>query len=185
MAFKTFVAGDVLTAADVNTYLAKQAVIVCTAATRPSSPVEGMVIYQTDNDALLVYTGTLWQELTSVISNVAAGSWTPSATFTDAGPSIVLPAGRWCVEAKGNFDHSTAAVQAYEARLWDSTNSVQLDVAQINTGDVNGRAPWSLFGTSDRTTATTVKIQAVTSVVGGAQLIANMKLWARPVSSIR
>jgi hypothetical protein len=56
VAFKTFVAGAVLTASDVNTYLAKQAVIVCTSTTRPTSPPEGMVIYETDTDALLVYT---------------------------------------------------------------------------------------------------------------------------------
>lgn len=60
MAFKTFVAGDVLTAAEVNTYLAKQAVIVCTAATRPSSPVEGMTIYETDTNRSLVYDGSNW-----------------------------------------------------------------------------------------------------------------------------
>lgn len=56
MAFKTFTAGAVLTASDVNTYLAKQAVIVCTSTTRPSSPPEGMVIYETDTDKVLTYT---------------------------------------------------------------------------------------------------------------------------------
>lgn len=60
MAFKTFTAGSVLTAAEVNDYLMKQAVIVCTAATRPSSPVEGMVIYETDTDRFLAYSGTAW-----------------------------------------------------------------------------------------------------------------------------
>lgn len=56
MAFKTFTAGAVLTASDVNTYLAKQAVVVCTSTTRPSSPPEGMVIYETDTDKVLTYT---------------------------------------------------------------------------------------------------------------------------------
>lgn len=60
MAFKTFVAGDVLTASEVNTYLAKQAVIVCTSGTRPSAPVEGMVIYETDTDKLSAYDGSGW-----------------------------------------------------------------------------------------------------------------------------
>lgn len=61
MAFKTFNAGDVLTAADVNTYLAKQAVIVCTSGGRPGSPVEGMTIAETDTDRILTYDGTTWQ----------------------------------------------------------------------------------------------------------------------------
>lgn len=63
MPFKTFVAGSVLTASDVNTYLAKQSVIVCTSTTRPSSPPEGMAVYETDTDKLLIYTTatTGWQ----------------------------------------------------------------------------------------------------------------------------
>ncbi|MEU4589990.1 hypothetical protein [Micromonospora aurantiaca (nom. illeg.)] len=60
MAFKTFSAGDVLTASDVNTYLMKQVVIVCTSGTRPSSPVEGMTIYETDTDVLRVHNGSNW-----------------------------------------------------------------------------------------------------------------------------
>ena len=62
MAFKTFTAGAVLTASDVNTYLAKQAVIVCTSSTRPASPPEGMTIYETDTDKMLTYvsSGTGW-----------------------------------------------------------------------------------------------------------------------------
>jgi hypothetical protein len=56
VSFKTFTAGAVLTASDVNTYLAKQAVVVCTSGGRPSSPPEGMVIYETDTDKLLTYT---------------------------------------------------------------------------------------------------------------------------------
>ena len=63
MAFKTFADGVALPASDLNTYLMKQAVIVCTAGTRPASPIEGMTIYETDTDKLLIYTTatTLWQ----------------------------------------------------------------------------------------------------------------------------
>lgn len=61
MAFKTFVDGAVLTASDVNTYLMKQTVIVCTSGTRPSSPVSGMTIYETDTNQLAIYTGAAWE----------------------------------------------------------------------------------------------------------------------------
>ena len=55
--FKTFVAGDVLTASELNAYLMKQAVIVCdSSADYPSSPVEGMTVYDKALDSLLVYT---------------------------------------------------------------------------------------------------------------------------------
>lgn len=70
MAFKTFIAGEVLTASDVNTYLAKQAVIVCTSGTRPSSPTEGMTVFETDTDKLLAYDGSNW----SLPDNVAGGT---------------------------------------------------------------------------------------------------------------
>lgn len=69
MPFKTFVAGETLTSSDVNTYLAKQAVIVCTSGTRPGAPVEGMCIYETDTDRLLSYDGTTW----TLPKNVAGG----------------------------------------------------------------------------------------------------------------
>lgn len=84
MAFKTFTAGAVLTASDVNTYLAKQAVIVCTSTTRPSSPPEGMVIYETDTDKMLTYTtattgwvppwNTPWGRIGSASSAAATSS---------------------------------------------------------------------------------------------------------------
>ena len=60
MAFKTFAPG-VLTSSDVNTFLMRQSVITCTAATRPASPNEGMTIYQTDTDQTLTYSGTAWE----------------------------------------------------------------------------------------------------------------------------
>ena len=44
--FKTFTAGSVLTASEVNTYLAKQAVINCDSSSDyPSAPVVGMTVY--------------------------------------------------------------------------------------------------------------------------------------------
>lgn len=61
MGFKTFTDGSVLSAADVNNYLMKQAVIVCTSGTRPASPTEGMEIYETDTNRGLAYDGAAWK----------------------------------------------------------------------------------------------------------------------------
>lgn len=55
MAFKTFTS-TTFSSSDVNTYLMKQANIVCTSGTRPASPNEGMTIYETDTDRQLIYT---------------------------------------------------------------------------------------------------------------------------------
>jgi hypothetical protein len=69
MAFKTFAPG-VLTSSDVNTFLMRQSVITCTAATRPASPNEGMTIYETDTDLYRVYSGTAWEVVQGY------GAWT-------------------------------------------------------------------------------------------------------------
>lgn len=52
---KTFTSGTVLTAADVNGYLMKQAVVTCTSSTRPSSPTDGQPIWETDTKLIRVW----------------------------------------------------------------------------------------------------------------------------------
>lgn len=89
MAFKTFVALDPFLASEANTYLMKQAVIVCTSGTRPGSPVEGMVIYETDTDRILVYNGAAWVTITPVSDLVATAQTTTSTSYAalaTAGP---------------------------------------------------------------------------------------------------
>lgn len=70
--FLTFTDGQVLTAAQVNGYLMKQAVMYfATAAARSSaitSPEEGMVTYRADADVLEFYNGTTWIGLTDLTS---------------------------------------------------------------------------------------------------------------------
>jgi hypothetical protein len=65
--FRTFVDGDVLTAAQVNTYLMEQAVMVFATATARTTalptPSEGMVSYLADTNVLEVYTGAAWVSL--------------------------------------------------------------------------------------------------------------------------
>jgi hypothetical protein len=77
MAYKVFTNGSILADSDLNTYLMKQTVIVCTSGTRPGSPVEGMVVYETDTDRLSTYTGAAWQ--TAVAT---APTWTAITGWT-------------------------------------------------------------------------------------------------------
>lgn len=62
--FRTFVDGDVLSAAQVNTYLMEQAVMVFADAsartTALPTPSEGMVTYLADTNVLEVYDGSSW-----------------------------------------------------------------------------------------------------------------------------
>lgn len=85
MAFKGFADGDVLTAAEVNTYLMFQTVIVCTSGTRPSSPPEGMVVYETDTDLIRVWTGSAWGLL---LDATGWTSYTPTWTALSTNPVL-------------------------------------------------------------------------------------------------
>jgi hypothetical protein len=71
---KTFTAGDILTAAQVQGYLQDQAIMVFagTAArgTAIASPSEGMFSYQTDTNSLTFYDGAVW----SVYGIVSGGT---------------------------------------------------------------------------------------------------------------
>jgi hypothetical protein len=67
--FKDFVAGDVLTATQVDTYLMQQTIMVFpgTAArgSAITSPSEGMFTYLTDTNALQYYDGAAWEAFSS------------------------------------------------------------------------------------------------------------------------
>lgn len=64
---------------------------VCTSSTRPSTPADGMVIYETDTQLLYVYNGTLasWIQLGSAVAANTFGAWT---TFTATLVQGVTPA---------------------------------------------------------------------------------------------
>jgi hypothetical protein len=71
MPFKTFVAGEILTASDVNTFLGAQAISVFADATARdaaiTSPVEGQFAFRTDDDVLEYWDGSAWEEYVSSI----------------------------------------------------------------------------------------------------------------------
>jgi len=62
--YRTFSAGEVLTAANVQTYLMDQAIPVFASATARdaaiTSPSEGQHCFLSDTDALQYYTGSAW-----------------------------------------------------------------------------------------------------------------------------
>jgi len=74
------VTGEVVTAANVNSFLMNQAVIQTTSGARPASPPAGMMIYQTDTNTFAVY-GTTWCEITPYQTTVATSETTTSASF--------------------------------------------------------------------------------------------------------
>jgi hypothetical protein len=72
--FKTFVTGDVLTAADTNGYLMQGVWVFASAAARDAavtSPQEGNTCYLKDTDNIMVYSGSAW--VTKSASGGASG----------------------------------------------------------------------------------------------------------------
>ena len=64
MGYKLWAPEELLTSTDLNAYLMKQSIISCTSVTRPASPQDGMVIYETDTRRFLSYHSTLTTWLT-------------------------------------------------------------------------------------------------------------------------
>lgn len=115
MAFKTFVALDPLPASDLNTYLMKQAVIVCTSGTRPSSPVTGMLIFETDTKRFLVYGSSAWCTISPVHAWVATAQSTTSPSYTDlatAGPAV------------SSVQTGASALVAHGANMYQTTGGI-------------------------------------------------------------
>jgi len=102
MAYKTFTAGTLATASDVNTYLMKQSVMVFADATARNAaltaPTEGMVTYQEAANHLTVYTGTEWvpfdvagwNTYTPTFTNVTVGNGTLVARYIQLGKAVHL-----------------------------------------------------------------------------------------------
>lgn len=144
MAFKTFTAGAVLTASDVNTYLAKQAVVVCTSTTRPSSPPEGMTIYETDTDKLLSYTTSTtgwvppwnmpWGTLAAVSTTTATTSIGTSLTLLGGLTSTLTPTAnrRLKISWLANMSTADTAARAKAVALTDGSGT-QLQSWYVST----------------------------------------------------
>tara|TARA_R110000787_G_scaffold4258_13_gene16573 strand:- start:2738 stop:3379 length:642 start_codon:yes stop_codon:yes gene_type:complete len=79
LGFKTFVSGDVLTAADTNGYLMQGVLVFATTTARDAaitSPQEGQFAFTKDADSLFYYDGSSWvaSSLAADITGVTAGT---------------------------------------------------------------------------------------------------------------
>ena len=81
---------------------------VCTSSTRPASPFDGQVVYETDTNLVKAYNGSAW-ETVNPISNVASAQVltsqsTSSTSYTDlatAGPAVTLTTGTTAIVLVG------------------------------------------------------------------------------------
>jgi hypothetical protein len=100
---KVFTAGEVLAAADVNSFLMDQTVMTFAGTAARGSAigtaVEGMVTYLNDSDALQIHNGTAfvpavsigaWISYTPTTSNLTLGNGTITAKYNVVGKTIFL-----------------------------------------------------------------------------------------------
>lgn len=88
--YKTFTAGNILRASEVNTYLMQQSVMRFTTTSAADTALgankaEGMVIYATSNDTLYAYNGAAWIPFATALGSGTGymGAWTGyTPTFT-------------------------------------------------------------------------------------------------------
>lgn len=211
MAYKVFAPLEVLDAAEVNDYLMKQAVIVCTSGTRPSSPPEGMTIYETDTDSYRVWNGAAWRrtggadwetaghgflsEGTTVGSitstSPAAGSPVCGATF------VSPPSGGVYITVSGRIiqtSNTNEVLLGFEVRSGGSigAGTVQVSASSaraltcgraINSGAaaVINASRRYKINTGTLTAGSTFNVQTMHWVTGGTGTVEHREILVEPV----
>ena len=166
MPFKTWSPGDVLTAADVNAYLMRQTKAVCTSGSRPSSPVTGQEIFETDTKQTNRWDGTAWRLwppvpvqfdestiFTFTNTTYAAGATQCSGTF------VAGPAGVAVVTAQSNLQAAAGGygLVSFEIRT-GTTSSDPLFLAAVDN---------NAFGVQDIYNNQAGMTTVVTGMTGG------------------
>jgi len=117
--FKDFVAGDVLTAAQVDTYLMQQSIMnfagTAARASAISSPAEGYITYLQDTDQLSYYDGSNWitapgarplliapEERVNVTASTATGTVTINSATDSVTYFTANAAANFTVNLRGN-----------------------------------------------------------------------------------
>lgn len=140
--YKLFNTGDVLTAAQVNTYLNEQTVMVFASSAARTSALsgvlaEGMMSYLQDTNAVEVYDGSNW------VSVGSSGDITGITTGTDSGLSGGVTSGTATLRLKLEFDAETGTTYTLVAG-----NLNQL-VTLNNASSITLTVPPSVFSAGD------------------------------------
>ena len=131
--YKLFNTGDVLTAAQVNTYLQEQTVMVFASSAARTSALsgvlaEGMVSYLQDTNAVEVYNGSAWVGVSGAgdVTEVQAGTGISVASGTGPIP-VVTNTMATAVDAKGDLIVGTGA-DTFARLAVSATNGHSLQV---------------------------------------------------------
>lgn len=102
--YTLLVTGDVPSASGYFNPLLQQSIIPCTSGTRPSSPPDGMMVWETDTERYVSWNASLaaWVPLAQMLT----GTYTPTLTAVTTNPTLgsgglasgryTLFGGKWC-----------------------------------------------------------------------------------------
>jgi len=150
--YKLFATGDVLTAAQVNTYLMQQTVMVFASSAARTSALsgvlaEGMVSYLQDTNSLEVYDGAAWIGATGDITALTAGTGISITSATGPIPTVAID--------------STVATLTGSQTLTNKTLTTPIIATISNTGTLT--LPTSTDTLVGRATSDTLTNKTLTS----------------------
>lgn len=177
-----FTVGQVLTSTRMNQMRNNDNIghRVCTSATRPSSPDEGAMIYETDTDKVYVWSGSAWVEVPLANAGAIAHSLMPSGS--------VIQVGRygWTNETSVNGSGSgwvtaTNSSYSFTPRFSTSTILIQFEWAMAPYHPGNTYAGMSCRGLWG---GNVVTVQGQSHEVYVATVGSSADLYSRTVKSI-
>lgn len=192
--YTLLVTGDVPGASSYFNPLLQQSIVPCTSGTRPSSPPDGMTIYETDTQAHAYYNGTTtsWRyrntDQGALVRKAATASITNN-TFFDvqhdtelydsdsmwtSGALMNLPVpGLWLITAKAGFASNATGLRAL-VLIFGTAPNVELRVPAVNGATTDMVLSHHVYVASTET----VKMQVAQTSGGSLSTVANAELGA-------
>ena len=167
LGFKTFLAGDVLTAADTNGYLMQGVLVFASASARTAaitSPQEGQVSYLKDIDSTQYYSGSAW---------VTLGSSATSYTALNGAGTALTGAATITVSSLSGYNKFYVAVTAASSASADSAFTIRLNTDTgsnytYNGVNLNMQTPNLLAGSWLAASATATSFPFLGTIQGAA-----------------
>lgn len=159
---------------------------VCTSSFRPTVGIyEGQLIWETDTNRLLRYSGSAWLVVGGGFSS-AVTSYVSTTSYVTTGASFTLPAGNWIIQGKAEYaDTAGAANNNPFLQIWDNTASAELDKTEMFFGSAVGRYCLSVMAPLLSTSSKVIQLRARELTAGGANKVFNqIKLWATATGGI-
>lgn len=166
--YTLLVTGDVPGASTYFNPLLQQTIVPCTSGTRPSSPPNGMHIYETDTKAIAKYNVSAWEYVTG-----SRNTYTPSLTASTTNPTLgtaSVALGWWNYEpgpavsmnffirfgtsgvAAGTGTYSVSLPPGITSSSVYATGHVAVGAMQIADSSSGGFQPGSIFVPAGSTT---------------------------------